>query len=1171
MNCQLTDILTEGIGGCKELSVGGLQSIYLFPFGDLYDYAYTDNNTSFITNYRQLSVGVDLQTNKQSSSFSESLLRDNVNVFEQTLSTVIPKLSESKRGALEALLEYPLTVIAKDRNGKCWILGQDSPLKVDVYTATSGTSDSSSEYAITLSGQHRSQIRRIACPDIFCGVSANDLYLFNSAFDITDFYSSYTDGSDFELQVNDFTLDGNLRPFEPVLWYSDPTVLQRDYSLLQAIIGGYGTLMDLQYDAVNDIVSFVISSSSNVFPSLSIENIQYGATIDRYLNLLLIGGVTQLGSIVTVQDETSTLYSAPFGSDITTGNDLYGTSNNAFIALQPYTNGQTFTIQTNSNCGLSELTVSIEGTIGCLTEFTTETLKSYTYSFEYRKSDCDFDFTATQFHFNGITALLFPTLADWNNDLQLFTDELVKVLSDNPYADENSLIVTDAPTVVTVQFNAYVKDADLFVFNWRGDTMTNRDYQKTIGIFNTFANNDAEIFVSSVRGSYEGLYGQYPIAVTNLYNILEDPNLLNHTNNLGLELDVLAEDDIYDALIKSVQCPDSSYQFQTKVCTNDVLRENVGTYKRFILPFTELNKTFKLGTNTGDIFFFCSNPITPTNVEDFGIAIEQQLSTIVKLLNIQYNWFKEEFHIELLELDPSISINDLECDFGNTIATDSLTVWNYRIDPVLHPNALVNWSFPTNCANWVYSQDAVKNPLEDYKWESTVIANFINNVGGTNLFDVNLRSNTATQNGFTVRFHVGYPTLSNIVDTLVIATPNTTGSIDIQANPDYNNITHISFSMGSGMCLVVEWNSTMSNVIIDAEHRFPIRSYWGNYGSFFVLAEPDFDHRAYSEVNSSVCPIYRPDASYWFNPRKADVNSTLFIGGPDTLRVTEGSKMAIYAGTSIQKGDVIRIDNSTNYYVVSSVSFPNVILHADYRGVSNIAAGFDKVYFNQLPNSITPSLVDAIINSPAEAPTFVASSFQNGIAHGFGLRFNATQYYAFTSTFDPTMIFAASISYESTASIESLFAQAVGNIADSGKQRVSIDGTSFELEGFVEDDTSTSSSLALSLSGNDVIVVFSYDVATSTITLALNGTEISQTGTIGTFNNIAATLVGADYDGAVITNPYNGTISEFIIDEDNTFDKRRLHEGYLAWQCGLEGELPSSHPYKHINPKYNIS
>ena len=48
---------------------------------------------------------------------------------------------------------------------------------------------------------------------------------------------------------------------------------------------------------------------------------------------------------------------------------------------------------------------------------------------------------------------------------------------------------------------------------------------------------------------------------------------------------------------------------------------------------------------------------------------------------------------------------------------------------------------------------------------------------------------------------------------------------------------------------------------------------------------------------------------------------------------------------------------------------------------------------------------------------------------------------------------------------------------------------------------------------------------------------------------------------------YNGTVGELIFIDGSVPESDRLKlEGYLAWKWGLEGKLPSDHPYKNSEP-----
>jgi hypothetical protein len=55
-----------------------------------------------------------------------------------------------------------------------------------------------------------------------------------------------------------------------------------------------------------------------------------------------------------------------------------------------------------------------------------------------------------------------------------------------------------------------------------------------------------------------------------------------------------------------------------------------------------------------------------------------------------------------------------------------------------------------------------------------------------------------------------------------------------------------------------------------------------------------------------------------------------------------------------------------------------------------------------------------------------------------------------------------------------------------------------------------------------------------------------------------------DYD--VGQFPFIGSIGEIVITNDNLSNTTQRIEGYLAWKWGLQGNLPSNHPYKSAPP-----
>lgn len=84
-----------------------------------------------------------------------------------------------------------------------------------------------------------------------------------------------------------------------------------------------------------------------------------------------------------------------------------------------------------------------------------------------------------------------------------------------------------------------------------------------------------------------------------------------------------------------------------------------------------------------------------------------------------------------------------------------------------------------------------------------------------------------------------------------------------------------------------------------------------------------------------------------------------------------------------------------------------------------------------------------------------------------------------------------------------------------------------------------------------------------------NGSAISRTPVAGTtLANVAITdalNIGARNNGLSVF--FNGNLYELIICDTslNTADQQKT-EGYLAWKWGLQGNLPSNHPYKNTSP-----
>lgn len=83
------------------------------------------------------------------------------------------------------------------------------------------------------------------------------------------------------------------------------------------------------------------------------------------------------------------------------------------------------------------------------------------------------------------------------------------------------------------------------------------------------------------------------------------------------------------------------------------------------------------------------------------------------------------------------------------------------------------------------------------------------------------------------------------------------------------------------------------------------------------------------------------------------------------------------------------------------------------------------------------------------------------------------------------------------------------------------------------------------------------DGATSSI-LVNGDNQIDGNAGAGYLNGIT---IGADYTKAT-TRDFDGIIAELVIAQGDDIATRQKIEGYLAWKWGLEGLLPSGHPYR---------
>ena len=128
MSCTLTQGFTMG---CNDSS-GGIVEFLIGDFGTLG--TVTQNASGMITTISGSSFMYTYEAEKATSTLTENINVNRENgtrYFEQLASYVLNKASQDKRNEIKVLAQAKLVLIAKDMNGKYWLMGQSNGVRMD--------------------------------------------------------------------------------------------------------------------------------------------------------------------------------------------------------------------------------------------------------------------------------------------------------------------------------------------------------------------------------------------------------------------------------------------------------------------------------------------------------------------------------------------------------------------------------------------------------------------------------------------------------------------------------------------------------------------------------------------------------------------------------------------------------------------------------------------------------------------------------------------------------------------------------------------------------------------------------------------------------------------------------------------------------------------------------
>ena len=974
-----------------QTSLSGIKRIWLIPFGDIWGYEYDslDNHTSFVTDYNLNIIPVEYQSNQQ-SNFNESLVINELdNSYSHSLSVSIPEMSNDKRTEFEKLINKELSIVFKDNNDRCWIIGQQYPVKLTSFSSTSGQSASFNGYNLEFTGKAKHQIREISCFDLPCLVSVSGREIYQSSF-LIESASGY-DYSGLMEVIADTTISGttisNLNqwtpaiPLDPTNW-TNPIIYNRDLATITQLFNPSGSpdiiIGTLIYDNTFDRLIIDVYSLNTSFDYL-VFNGQLALRSDRNiaLNLQILSGTLLNGATFTVKDGTmTTLYTGIpttniFGQNV----GLSGIVSDAYINLSLlYPNGTTFTITTSGalgTCSTATYTYNVGSTANCNLNVLGKVYTGRHYDIVIDKYDDPF-YRDTRFFLNGQVLALYPNASDWHSDFNVLSVDVQTLFSNYSTIlpiDLTTLSITEQPKTWTISFllNNFWDfnerfDSHATTYSDSASTLDNLDNEKNIQSF--FANRSTVLNIETITASDSLINIDDALAIPNnlsgLYNNLPTNNNLflletitgevsDKTNDIGFDCNQYEEIDEFTISVDSTACPNQSDNLLVTTCFEGINKATTAIYYRMYSDIsgnatTSIGSNFELD-NDGTIYSFTTpTPVTrnPDSISEFVNLLNDVPS--VKVLNFQYIENQQRYELELLMLSPSNDVlNGITIvDLGITFAMEEfLNEVSYNIYPKLHPAITVEWSFPTfdlslplynetkKVKEPLYLNRIVENPVLDYLYDSIT--------GDITFYISGLTQNNALNGGYYIAIYTGFPYGLGFV--LIYLLPS---GVSLQSYPFITNLVGVGLtpadityfrikSVNGDLDIVQKFDSvTDDGVLTSITDRYFRKSAYGYFDNFSVLYPTNLVHSATYTVTSVNCPAFSPEQisglRLWTDTSRTPETDLVWdIQGG--LFVVGGSN--IISGVSIgeaQIGMLLRIDGFTNTYTITNIIGGDIIL-----------------------------------------------------------------------------------------------------------------------------------------------------------------------------------------------------------------------------------------------------
>ena len=483
MNCNELN----GFSKICETNIGGISRVWIIPFDEINGYTYTDDNTNRITGYSS-PIPITYYPNKIKSQYSASQNRGNYRFYDHVLNLNFSKMDEDKRDELHSLEGMDITVIFKDNNGNCWIMGQDVPCKMTSISMGTGVNLTANEYDFTITSTEKQHLRLIECPSDSCFTSivVNELIL--STFTIPNALTH--DWAYLELTGDENQVNYNANPvLQPNLWLSDPVIYANDVQQLEQLFMSLGNVSSfLANISVSDVITINVTSDDTTFSLLNVDDDDIFQSVSQFFlgfSTNLSPNIQTSGTVIRFEDSNGLIFEEPYGTTLAIPNYV-GNSESFSIQnlLTQYPSGTTFNLSLpDTQCSSLDFNWALEPQIEiCATSNEFNYYKGNQIHMRIPTVEYDVNtprFQSMHLNFFGNIFNFYEQVDAWHSDFAQFQSDLTLSLAAG-YGVQN-LSIVDGGSYIDIDFEVDGIDVDaenpFYNTNTRGFEVTGNTIQ----------------------------------------------------------------------------------------------------------------------------------------------------------------------------------------------------------------------------------------------------------------------------------------------------------------------------------------------------------------------------------------------------------------------------------------------------------------------------------------------------------------------------------------------------------------------------------------------------------------------------------------------------------------------------------------------------------------------